>query len=246
MGLFIGSVAILIFVLVGVRGGLLKKLVGEERSAGKVTIRNDGAAVTVGRDGVVEFNRSGEISYEQWSTGKVSAFFDYYKSKYAGANETDLVAGGIITFYWDDGSESTYVIGDDDELSDIISEDEGGGEDGGGGEPISDYFDDGDDDGDDGDGSDDGDEGSWPWSTATPRPTVTPASGGDETLSECLYWRLTYCVRYRTPSPQPTATPPGDVSLPPTCSELENKTTGRTVISNELCIDETTQVYGED
>ena len=62
---------------------------------------------------------------------------------------------------------------------------------------------------------------------------------GEDGEEECLYWRLSYCVNYPSPTPSPTPTPPGlgeSVDLPPTCTDLNNQTTGRTTISNELCV----------
>jgi len=201
-----------------------------------ISLKN-GDELTVFASGEAHFKSGGQEFIEMWSNAKTSAFFSYFQENYLDPADSSVIEGeeasNTITFV-KDGEAVTVPIGDD-ELIDKVAEDiqeggdTGGGEDdsGDGDEDISDYF-----------GS------PTPSASATTYPTPTPFAGdeGDEETgvdSECLYWRLSYCVVAKTPVPTSTPVPPEDsVALPPDCDDSGNKTTGRTVITNELCLPE--------
>lgn len=193
----------------------------------KIAINKDGREVVVSRDGSVLINNLDGSESEVWDEGKTEAFFGYYEKLYLGSEGYAVDENGDYIVF-NDGRKIS--IKDDDELSDIIIDPDG---DGGG----DDYFDSGGDgSADEGDGDSGDGDGWFPMPTSSSYPTSTtspPSDGGD---SECLYWRLSYCVRPRTPTPSPAATDGPSVDLPPTCTEPINRETGRTVISNELCI----------
>ncbi len=192
------------------------------RKIDSVKVQKDGNTLDVRSDGRVTFEKNNETFEDFWDEDKLNAFFGYIDGKYVG--EGELVAGGgnyIVV------NGTTYVLGDD-ELIDAVEDDAEDGDDGGG---------------DDGDGGDDGGSTPFPTSTSgpsgggtspTPAPTSSAPSGGGGPDPECLYWRLSYCVRPRTPSPSPSATPEVVEIREPNCEA--NAQTGRTVIGNDLCI----------
>ncbi len=216
--LLIGGVAALIlgtiFVLVKVPG-MIKTL--NKETSDKIEISKNGEKVTVTRDGAARWETEDGVFTETWEKAKTDAFFNYFEDKYLGA-ESFGESDNRIVF---DGGESVN-LSDDDELADVIT---GGGGGGGGEDGVSDYFENPPTSPPGGGGT---------WLTPTPRPTNPPTVGEE---SECRYWRLSYCVMWPSPPPPPTAAPtPGSTIAPPTCTELLNKTTGRTVITNELCV----------
>ena len=223
---------IIIFILAAL--GLVLALIFQssgnvplEPKGEKITVSQNGREITVYENGAVIYvNADASISREVWSLEKTAAFFDYYNDLYqgTGAGEQNIENGNFVEI-----GGARYVVIDDDELSGIIvgPEDTGTGSNGGSSgagdleDDLSNYFDDDDDD-DEGQGSGD-----------------SSGSGSSEEEEVCLFWRLSYCVTFptATPVPNPTATPgPGFEALPPTCEEILNQETGRTVISNELCV----------
>jgi len=98
-------------------------------------------------------------------------------------------------------------------------------------EDLSDYFEDG--------------ATPTPIPTSTPTPTATPAGGGTASPTPtptsgpydpdlCVHWHMSYCVGESSPTPTPTPAGYEEGTLPPECGS--NLETGRTVISNILCI----------
>lgn len=192
-----------------------------------VTVIQNGEKITVFRSGrVVRTRADGSQVEEFWSSEKTAAFFDYYWETYGlGGDLENITVGG----------EGGLEIDPGDELSDIIfaDDEDGEGDDGGGGGSqgdggLDDYF-------------------------PSPSPTnpggdYTPPPGGGEDGDgegggseepECLFWRLSYCVIFPTPTPAvPTPTPPGVIFYEPTCEDVGNQQTGKTVIGDELCISE--------
>jgi len=179
-----------------------------------VTVMQNGEQITVFRSGrVVRKAADGTETEEFWSSQKTAAFFDYYWEIY-GQGE-DVVSISV-------GGEGGFPINAEDELSDVILDDDSG--DGGGG-GLDDYF-----------------------STPSPTnpggggasPTTPPGGGGGgggSTEPECLFWRLSYCVTFPTPTPAvPTPTPVDTTFFEPTCEDVGNQQTGKTVIGDELCI----------
>ena len=198
----------------------------------KITVNQNGSEVTVYENGaVIRRHADGSLEHEVWSLEKTAAFFEYYSRLYQAQEVGGQELEGV-DFVQIGGNR--YPISGSDELSDIIidpnGQDGGGssGDDSGGDDNLDDFFD--DDDDDSGGGSGDGGGGG--------------SNGGqDQQEEECLFWRLSYCVTFPTPTPVPSPTPtpgPDFEALPPTCEELLNQETGRTVISNELCVAEPT------
>ncbi len=193
----------------------------------KILINKDGHEVVVLRDGSVLINSLDGSKSEVWDEGKTEAFFGYYEKLYLGSEEYAVEENGDYIVF-NDGRKIS--IKDEDELSDIIIDTDGDGRGDG-------YFDDRRDGSGGEGGGYNGDVDGWfpmPTPSSYPTSTTSPTSGGGD--NECLYWRLSYCVRPRTPTPSPVATKVPSVDLPPTCTESINRKTGRTVISNELCV----------
>lgn len=182
-----------------------------DKTINSVTVQKDGNALTVSSDGSVRYEKDGLLYEDFWDSGKVKTFFDYIDASYTG--ESQVVSGGQNYISINSGGGSSTYIFDEDELIDIIEDettgDDDGGDTGGGG-------------------------GGGSTSTSTPSPTSTGASGGGGGSSECLYWRLSYCVRPRTSTPSPTSTPVTVEIREPNCED--NTQTGKTVIGNELCL----------
>jgi len=175
-----------------------------------VTIQKDGNKLVVNADGTVRYETSEGVFEDFWSSDKTNAFFKHFEPNLTG--ESDLITGGqnYLTIN-SNGQSYTYVLGED-ELVDIVEDETSGGGGGTGG----------------GGGSGGGSS-----------PTSTPAGGsggggGGGGLGDCLYWRLSYCVRPRTPTPSPTTTPVSVEIREPNCDV--NTQTGRTVIGNDLCL----------
>lgn len=201
---------VVIGVLLSARGG------GAGNSVDKVTVQKDGKTLTVNRDGHVSYEDNGNTYEDVWSEEKTSAFFSYFSKNYSG--EGDLVTGGANSVTISSGSGSTtYVLSPGDEITDAAANDvvSGGGGGGGGGGGISDIIN----------------------NSPTPSPAPTSTSGGVVNPGgpdpECLYWKLSYCVRKRTPAPTPVPTSSPDIRQPD-CSA--NTQTGKTVIGNDLCL----------
>lgn len=235
-------IIVFILVLVGLVLALLVRLGTNtqlEPQGDKITVSQNGVEVTVYENGaVIRRNSDGTETREIWSLEKTAAFFKYYQETYTGTGISDSIATSSRSETGDfvEIGADKYPIADDDELSDIITDPNGDGSTGGsgdvdpgGGDDLGDFFDDG---GDSDDGASDG--GSTGGGEGEDQPE------GEE---ECLFWRLSYCVIFPTPTPAPSPTPtpsPDFEALPPTCEEILNQETGRTVISNELCVTEPT------
>lgn len=224
IGIGVAVFFVFAIVLFASRGGVGKNA----NDISKVTINKNGNEITIHKNGRVDYS-SGSGNYtDYWGQDKISAFFGYFDKNYL-VGESDLLHAGEDAVTIDvNGETKTYVLGSDEEIADAAAEDaqtpdgDSGSGGGGGGEDIDNYF------------------TSSPSPTSTPAPggtssststpTPTPPNGGDP---ECLYWRLSYCVRKRTPAPTPT--PAGTAEIRPDDCE-SNTQTGKTVISNELCI----------
>jgi len=207
----LGVVLAGVFLLRGGELGLVDK--------DKIMIKNEKGELSVYRNGLVEYKTREGTLIDNWSMEKTNAFFSYYEENYVGG---ELAAGTGETVYID----GVGYQGKEDELTDVVIGDITGGEDDGdedGGGDISDYF-----------------------GTPTPTPvatggggyqtpTPTPASG---IPNDCLFWRLSYCVKYR-PTPTPTPTPvSGDVYVieAADCEEWNETQTSTTVINNTVCV----------
>lgn len=216
--IMVGVVVILGIVLAGallLRGGGVS-LVDKD----KIMIKNEKGELSVYRNGLVEYKAGEGAFIDNWSMEKTNAFFSYYEENYAGG---ELADGTGETVY----VNGVGYQGKGDELTDVVIDDitGGGGDDGGGGGggDISDYF-----------------------GTPTPKPSSTPLPGGTTPTptpvsgipSDCLFWRLSYCVKYK-PTPTPTPTPvSGDTYVieAANCDEWNETQTSTTVINNTVCV----------
>jgi hypothetical protein len=209
LGLAIGLLVLVILVAKG----------GEEaakRDIASATIQKDGNTLIINSDGTVTYETESGVYEDFWDADKTSAFFAYIDSNYSGTGEIIVGGQNYISVNGSTGT-TTYALGDD-ELIDTV-EDETSGEGSGG----------------------DGGSGGSGGSGGQPTPTPTVGQGGSGgggsgggPDSECLYWRLSYCVRPRTPSPTPSSTPVTVEIREPNCEA--NTQTGRTVIGNDLCL----------
>lgn len=209
-------VAVAVGIAIVVVGAILllnRAKVAEDVSA--VTVQKDGGTLTVRRDGFVSYKFGDELYEDKWDKDKTDTYFKYFSKRYL-TTESELITGGqnsvTITV---NGQSKTYVLPGDDELPGVVIDDTTGGGGGGGGgggtstTPTATPY--------SGSGS----------STPTPTPYVyTPDPN-------CLYWRLSYCVIPKTPTPAPTTTAAPEIREPD-CSQ--NTQTGKTVISNQLCL----------
>lgn len=201
------GVAVL-FLLLSLRGN------GESTNPiDSVTIQKDGNTLTVSRNGTVRYTRGGEEFEDFWEEEKINTFFKYIDGKYAGADQ--IVSGGQNYLVINKGGSSSTHIIDEDELIDVIENETSGGSGGSGTEGA----------GPGGNGGSGGNGGGG---------SGSGGNGGSAGNDECLYWRISYCVRYRTPTPTPVGTPPPAEIREPNCEA--NTQTGRTVIGNELCL----------
>lgn len=186
--------------------------ISEQDSISSAIIQKDGAEITIGSDGSVWYMRDDESLSENWSEAKLRAFWEYLNREYMD-DEPVLTASGKNSVTINVGNNKyTYVLDDDDELVDAIEDDIVN--------PPSPEDDPG------------GSEGS------TPPPgggSGGGTGGGGGGNSECLFWRISYCVRLRTPVPTATPGPQVQVDIrEPDCQY--NQDTGKTVLGDELCI----------
>lgn len=220
--LLLSAIALIgVFILRG--RSMPQELEADKRES--VTVIQNGEQITVFKSGrVVRTLADGTQVEEFWSSEKTAAFFDYYWENYSlGEDVENITVGG------EDGVE----LHPTDELSDIIFDEDNNGDVGGGG-------------GDEGGGLDDYFPSPSPTNSAsvyTPPPGGSSGGGdsgsGYEEPEECLFWRLSYCVTFPTPTPVvPTPTPQDVVFYEPTCEDVGNQQTGKTVIGDELCVTE--------
>lgn len=212
IGLLSLALGMLILVVIfASRSGAEKR-----REIDSVTAQKDGNTLTVSRDGHVVYKTSKGVFEDFWDRDKTDAFFAYINKKYFGEGETITGGKNYIII----NGQTSYLLTDDELIDQVADETSGSSPPGVGGS-----------------GGETGGSGSE--SGPTPTPTGGGGSGGNSSdsggsNSECLYWRLSYCVRLRTPSPTPSATPVEVYIREPNCEA--NTQTGRTVIGNELCL----------
>lgn len=168
--------------------------------------KQGGMAITFRNSGVIEF---GGAFSQLWSTEDGSTLYDYIKKKIE-AGEYSL-EGGLYKVVIDG---KVYYFDPGDEVIDTVFDE---GESGGGG-GMGDLF------------------NFNPTPTpiqSGPTPTDSGGSGSSKKgIDDCPFWRLSYCV-YPNPTPTPYIVPTAGI-LPPECGA--NLQTGRTVITNELCL----------
>ena len=176
--------------------------------------------------------RSSSLSDETtWDNEKTNTFFKFIEDKVKEGEFVEGVEkvedGGYLITYTKNGVTYTIILDDDEEEEKLIS-----------------YFDSGE--------------------TSTPYPTQNPGEGGGKSGGgsssggssgggfgspspsgpdpDCPFWRLSYCVYPRTPTP--ALTPSGTINPYPNlvydCGLGGDTVTQRTVISNTLCVKEPT------
>lgn len=174
-----------------------------------------GKKYTFRADGFVTYiDENGNTVSEVWEQNKINAFLEYLTQNFV----EGALGGYEITINGTTGSSGS---GGDE----IITVATGGGGSGGGGGGTSQYF-----------------------ATPTPLPTPynLPIQGSNPTPqatlpppapSWCKFWKLSYCADPLESNATPSPTTASQ-AIPPTCTNSGNKTTGRTVITNELCVSE--------
>lgn len=198
---------VMVLVILVARSFLTVKPAADNAS---ITLKRDGREITVSIDGSVFENG---VLVDTWDAEKTRAFFDYYNSQYASYE------GGEITLVFSGaGGTSSSSVPAGDELTEIIFNGGGGGGGGNGGGDTGGIFESG-----------------------TPTPTPLPYGSSpplpSTSPSWCKHWLLSYCADAPEPSSTPTPNPTtGPTPLPPDCNNVGNQQTGRTVISNDLCI----------
>jgi len=197
------------------------------QKSGEIKIKKDGGELLVNKNGKVLFTDIEGNSYsDYWDTKKTNAFFSYYEKNYLG-NDFDANCSENCVEFSSDVNNQNYLFSDDDELYNIVVEDLIDGEDNeNGDENIDDYYNQNDNDSDNDQNNENQDD------------EEDQQGGGSGIDPECEYWIISYCVRKRTPSPTPLATPVSVTIYESNCFDSGNKQTGRTVISNELCVPE--------
>jgi hypothetical protein len=216
----IALAVVMILATIGLIVLVVSKLPTQKPLSGgsqSIEIVANGKKVTVFSDGSV-FSEG--VLVDTWDKEKTDAFFDYYNKRYSKSETGDIA----ITFVSGGDSHTSYAPGSD-ELTNIIIKNEtgGGGGGGGNGSPTPTP----------------GDIGSYFNSpTPTPLPYDSPSPLPEGIPSWCKHWLLSYCADTPAPSysPTPTPVPTGPTPLPPDCNNPGNQQTGRTVISNELCV----------
>ena len=182
-----------------------------------VTVQKDGGTLTVRRGGQVTYQFGDDTFNDQWDADKTDAFFDHFENNYL-VNESQLVTGGQNSVTVSIGGNNVTYILPEDELVDVVIDDTTGGGGGGGGNPTP---------------------------TPTPYPTApgqggtpTPTPSGSSPFSNCLYWRLSYCVIPITPTPTPSGTPDPEANVieASNCGEYLDGNLVPTIISNTLCL----------
>jgi len=219
----------IIFLTVGISVGIIVvfglltvfRFNTPQKNIDEVSVIKDGNNLTVKSDGSVSYVTSNGTYSDYWGTEKTSAFLNYFGDNYLGENDIIRPGQNVVTVVIN-GVTYTYVL-QDDEIVDAASDDatdpdQAEEENDDGDDEINQYF----------------SPTPFPTSNTNPTPTPTPYNGGGSPFSECLFWRLSYCVIPKTPTPSPTATPSEVQIKQPDCTD--NLETGRTVITNELCL----------
>lgn len=195
------------------------------KKGGEIKIKNEKGELTVNRNGKVFYSDANGNSYsDYWDIQKTSAFFGYFEKNYSKGNVNNNCSNNCIFF---EGGVTSYSYDYfDDELYDAVIDDVlSGDDDNQEGDSIDDYYESGGDNNEQ--GTDDSNNNGSDLN-----------QGGSGIDPECEYWIISYCVRKRTPSPTPSSTPIVTTIYEPNCFDSGNKQTGRTVISNELCVPE--------
>lgn len=180
----------------------------------------------------VIFNNNGLVEIET-EEGNYSLTLDNEKVKNIftslnNSNKQQSIEDGVsVTIIGENSTESFSLSKDDPAINNIINQVNESGDTGGG------------------NGGDGGNGQLFPTPTTslifppgtylTRTPTPTPQSG-----SGCQFWKISWCVFFPSPTPTPliTPTPTGTLQAPANCDLYGSQVTGRTVISNTLCIDE--------
>ncbi|KKQ95811.1 MAG: Blue (Type 1) copper domain protein [Candidatus Woesebacteria bacterium GW2011_GWB1_43_14] len=220
----LGVIALVVFLLSVLLFLILRGKAGEfgVNAIEKIVVNKNGTSITLEKGGSFTFRDKDNVYKDRWEAPKASVFIKYFKENYGGQSSFE---DGVLT----------VILSSQDELFEIASGEVYGGSGGSGGdsgtEDLSDYFEDG--------------ATPTPIPTSTPTPTATPAGGGTASPTPtptsgpydpdlCVHWHMSYCVGESSPTPTPTPAGYEEGTLPPECGS--NLETGRTVISNILCI----------
>lgn len=210
---FIAVLALGIFLIARV-SSISKQSDINREEIDKISLQTEGGNLTVYRNGSVEYDTANGLFTDNWTPQKTNAFFEYFEKNYLNAAGD---TSGNLTFSTSTGGQSTNYNPDDELIGAVIDDVTGNNDEGDDNGDIGDFF-----------------NTPTPGPGGTPAPTPTPASSGND---ECLYWKVSYCVIKKTPTPTPSPAPEEEsVAVEPSCTVDENRQTGRTVISSQLCV----------
>lgn len=200
-----------IFALYYFLGGFSKNKTSEITSD-QIKLQKGTKTIIVNGNGVIEYYSESGVYYDYWDEGRTKSFFDHIRQKareyLASPPENEGEGGYYITLYLDGKEIKIWVSDDDEVITEVFLADPSG--DGGGGGSLDEYFDD----------------------YFNPSPTgvysgsISPSSvpSGPGVVS--------------AGSGQPPSGGGGTTQSPVDCSLYQAQVTGRTIISNALCVDE--------
>lgn len=208
-----------IFTLYYFLGGLAKNKTSEI-SPDQIKLQKGTKTVIVNGNGVIEYYSESGIYYDYWDEGRTKNFFDHIRQvarEYlASPPENEGEGGYYVTLYLDGKEVKIWVADDDEVVNEVFLADPSG--EGGGGGSLDDYFED--------------------YFNPTPTgtftgsvsPTTTPSGPG-----------VVSAGSGQTPSGGG-----GEVTQSPVdCSLYQAAVSGRTIISNALCVDPETIKSGQ-
>lgn len=218
---FFVSIVVISFILLAFMMASRGEVARE--SIDRVSIKKDGGELIVNKNGFVRYEKDGQVFEDEWSEHKTNTFFNYIENNYAG--ESQIIAGGQNFITINKQTQNfEYELGEDELIDIVEDETTGSGGQGNGNDGGDENGNGGNTGGGNNAGGNSNDGGGGGGSNG----------GGNPGGQECLYWRISYCVRARTPTPAPSEAPPEVEIRQPNCEE--NTQTGRTVIGNELCL----------
>src|SRR3989344_2908304 len=216
-----GLGVLLLLVLFLSKGSIFKS--GADDPVDNIKIEQGSDSATVYSSGKV-FLRSKTLSGEDfWDTAKTKSFFEIINDKFESGEFIEgtetLEDGSFLVIYNKDEEQVLTYFGDQSASpTPGATQWSGGGSSG---------------------GSSGGSGGSDGWGSSGGG-SSTPAPAGPD--PDCPFWRLSYCVYPRTPTP--VQTPSGTTNPFPNlvydCDLGDSTVTQRTVISNTLCVKEPT------
>jgi uncharacterized membrane protein YgcG len=218
----------------------------KKEASQKITIKDGNNEINVNDQGIVELKNPDKVLYQNWPEETIKALFENIRQKSKNSN-LNLSRGEYPITYFDGERSYTFLIdSDDSELSEVLDKLKNLNS----GRDLSEYFNSPlpsgvSNNGNSGGGSNDG------GNNGGGNGNSGGGSGGSGQW-DCPFWRLSYCVWPVSPppigapvSPSPSASTPTQPSPSPSvvqripdCDMMGATITGKTVISNTLCVKE--------